>query len=74
MGQRESVEAWLALITRTVLLIVGVTLLLIESLGEGQRFYLIVAGLALCGPVAAQSAAAIFASMRGSAPNNGSGL
>lgn len=65
MNRREEVEAWWALIARVVAFAAGLTMLLVETLSGGNRLYIIVAGIGLCGPVVAQSVATVFASIRG---------
>lgn len=63
--KREELEAWWALLSRVLSFALGAGILLWATVvDDGERKFLIVAGLALIGPVAAQSAAAMLSAIR----------
>lgn len=65
-GNIQQAELWWALLTRVLSFILGSGILIWQTVFEKtDRLYIIVAGIALCGPAVAQSVATVFDSMRG---------
>lgn len=62
----EAYEAWWAFIARVLAFVLGAFGFGFEvAIDQGQRFYIVIGSLALMGPVVAQAAATMFASVRG---------